>query len=123
MTDAPADLVLVLLILAFAGYRATRLIVLDDVVGEWPSDEHPRGTFLRKGADIALFRGDGEARSTFTDYVGKLYACTFCVGWWVSLLLVCWWFDLWPWDLGVAGWISVFAVGGLQGFVSSRHNA
>ena len=123
MTDTTLDLALLILILGLASYRITRLIVLDDVIGEWPDDEHPRGTFIRRIIDLALYTDAGEGRHPFTDYVGKLYSCTFCVGWWVALVVVTGWFRVWPWDLGVEGWLVVFAVAGLQGYVSSRHQA
>jgi hypothetical protein len=119
----PVDLLVTVVVLALAAYRITRLVVLDDVIGEWPGDEHPRGTFVRKAIDLALYDDTSSARSKPADYVGKLYSCTFCVGWWVSMMVVCGWFRLWPHELGVDGWLVVFAVAGAQGYVSSRHQA
>lgn len=119
------DLAVTVLVLAAAAYRLTRVIVLDDLLGEWPDPEVPgdRGTFVRKFIDQVLFNDQGAARHPLTDYVGKGYSCTFCVGWWVSLLVVCGWWSVWPVELGVVGWVVVFAVAGVQGYLSSRHNA
>jgi len=123
MNGDMVELVLTVLVAAAAAYRITRLVVLDDVIGEWPSEDHPRGTFARKAIDVVLYDDTGLARHPVTDYVGKLYSCTFCTGWWVSLAVLSVWWRVWPWQLGVEGWVGVFAVAGVQGFISSRHNA
>lgn len=120
MGDLTLDAIVPFLLLAFAAYRIARFIVLDEFLGDYASKDHPRGTGLRRVWDWVLFEPDGEARNPVTDWLGKLSSCVWCTGFWVSLALVCAWFHLWPWQLGLVGWVYAFAVAGVQGFLGSR---
>ncbi len=117
------DTLALVAVLALASYRVTRLVVHDEVLGQFPDDGRPRGTGLRALFDRLVWTDDGDDRGPARGWVGRLMTCSFCVGVWVSLGLVCAWLGLWPHELGVEGWVVVAAVAGGQGFVSSRHGA
>lgn len=114
---------LALAVLALAAYRITRIIVLDEVLGAYPDEEHPRGTGLRKLADLFFYDAQGEERGPVRGWLSRLVTCSWCAGVWVSVALTCLWFLAWPWQLGVQGWLFAAAVCGGQGFIASRHNA
>lgn len=94
----------ILVVLSLASYRITRFFVIDTL------PETARHKFH------AFLLNRKHAKWVF----GKLYeltSCTWCLGVHVSWLL--WWAytRVYPWDFGIKGWISVFAIAGVQGMI------
>jgi hypothetical protein len=108
------------IVVALAAYRITRLIVLDSLLGEYPDAEHPRGTGYRRWLDRFAYQEGGANRSAFRGWLGDLLTCTWCTGVWVSAAA----WAAWVWG---ADWVRdiemVAAIAGVQGYLSSRHNA
>ena len=118
---------LVLLVLALAAYRITRLVVEDSLT------ERPRG-WMRRRFPLAgdQFAGEnsrpkrGKPLYNHTShpqwvasqdtFVGKLLDCTYCSGAWVSAGV----FSAWHWGGPVAWWILVaVAVAGAQALLNA----
>lgn len=109
-----------LVILALAAYRVTRFVVLDTLLGEYPSPEHVRGTGLRKVLDKWAYDEDGNDRSLIRGYLAKLLTCPFCFGVWASAGCVALWWSEWTW----ARWgLLGAAVAGGQALLNSRQDA
>lgn len=92
----------VLVFLALASYRLTRLVVIDEIFST------PRNAFL--GWVIEHLGRVGW-------YINYLFSCTWCLGLHISWFLVSLYLQTWPWDLGINGWIFVSAVAGIQGMI------
>jgi hypothetical protein len=99
------------LTLTFASYRVTQLLVYDD---------GPFNLILKFRTRIGVYdlNQAGEPKAN----LGRLFACPYCVGFWISFLtalvgyiysggLFVWWLDLTIWWLGIAG---------AQAFLESR---
>lgn len=105
---------LAFLILCLAAYRATRFVVWDSLIGAHPDT----GTPFAKALDTWAWKPDGSDRSWVRGKVGGLLSCPFCAGFWISLLIACLWLRLWPWELGVEGWLVALAVAGGQSLLN-----
>lgn len=110
---------LTLAILALASYRITRFLVLDSLMGFGPDS----GSGLSVRIDRFAYDEDGSDRSWWRGKVGDLLTCTWCLGFWVSLAVLCAWTTTVPWELGTEGVLTAFAVAGAQGYMNSRMNA
>lgn len=94
----------VLLVLAFAAYRITRLLVIDAIF-DGPRD---------KMQDWIV------SRLRFTKFWDKIHyglTCTWCSGVWISAAVYGIYKAEWPWDFGRLGWLSVAAIAGVQGMI------
>lgn len=101
---------LVFLILCLASYRITRFVVWDSLMGAHPDS----GSSFSRWLDGWAWKFDGSDRSWLRGKVGTGLSCPFCAGVWLSLVVVCVGLRLWPWALGVEGWLVVVAVAGAQ---------
>jgi hypothetical protein len=109
-----------LVVVVLAAYRLTRFVVKDSLLGRLPSKTEPRGSGFRRALDEFAYDDRGEDRSLLRGKLGDLLTCTWCVGFWLSLVA------LWGWTEGglVVQWVVVlWAVAGAQGYLSSRVNA
>lgn len=94
----------VLLVLALASYRITRFVVFDTLI---------EGTRER----LFLWLINHQKGKTTHFLYGKildLLSCTFCAGFWVTLLLTSLYFGHLPWEFSKLEWISTAGVTGLQ---------
>lgn len=94
-----------LLVLSFAAYRLTRLIVIDTLLDGSRNKLH---LFLLNRA-----KKEGKLH-LFWEKLYDLVSCTFCTGTWISLALYSLYIQDYPWFFSRFDWISVFAVAGLQ---------
>lgn len=95
----------VLLVLAFATYRATRVFTTDTL-----SDE-PRAALYRWAWRDSQTRPEPEPRAAWRTYVYELATCPFCLGVWCAGVL----YLLWRADSPVLrGLIVVLAIAGVQ---------
>ncbi len=106
-------------VLIFATYRITRFFVRDSLIGFSLESE----SRMSQRVDEFAYTPDGGNRSWWRGKVGDLLTCVWCLGFHVAWVTLCLWLQVWPWDLGVAGWIDAFAIAGGAGFLSSRLNA
>lgn len=93
------------LILGFASYRLTRFLVIDTLLDGIRSKFH---VFLVNRTKKLRF---------FAVKLYELTSCTWCLGFWVSLLAYS--LYLWhsPLDFNQVDWVNVFAVTGVQGLL------
>jgi hypothetical protein len=110
---------LTFVILALASYRATRFFVKDSLFG-FGADSASR---LSVKIDRFGYDDEGADRSWLRGKIADLLTCTFCLGAWISLAIVCAYLRATPIELGVDGWAIAWAVAGAQGFLNSRMNA
>jgi hypothetical protein len=110
---------MVFVVLVLASYRITRFFVVDSLMGFGPDS----GSQMSVRVDRFAYLPDGSDRSWLRGKVGDLLTCTWCFGAHVSWVVLCLWTRVWPWDLGVEGWVTALAVAGGQGFLNSRLNA
>lgn len=89
-------------ILSFASYRITRFIAIDSLL------EPSRGRF-----HVFLANKTGKLAFLWHKLL-DLISCTFCIGFYVSLVLYSLYFWECPIDFNQVDWIHVFAVAGLQ---------
>lgn len=86
-------LALLFVLMAFAAWRATRLVTTDTILDSWrhrlflrfPPDEHYRSLEPRRrpGSDeVVWFQHPTTVRPTHP--LGQLIDCGWCVGWWVA---------------------------------------
>lgn len=97
----------VLLILGFASYRATRFVVFDTLI---------EGTREK----IFLFLINHQANRTTRFLNGKaldLLSCTWCAGFWISLLIAGLYFGELPWYFTRHQWLSTLGITGVQAFI------
>jgi hypothetical protein len=99
--------VLALVVLAFASYRVTRFLVIDSLI------ENIRARF-----QTFLFNKDGKLKLIWHKLL-DLISCTWCTGFWVSLVLYSVFVWTSPHEFTRVDWISAFAVAGLQGLLHS----
>lgn len=93
-----------LVVLSIAAYRLTRLFLFDTII------EISRNRFYTL---VANRKWLPRIREKILD----LTSCSWCLGFWVSLALFSLYTRTTPWELGVNGWISTFAVAGVQGLL------
>lgn len=112
------------IIAAFAAYRITRFITIDELLGTYPEDEDDptdRGTGLRRYLDIWAYDENGNDKGPVRGWFGKLLSCPWCAGVWVSGGCV------WAAFYSTSEWITtsllIAAVAGAQALLSSRMNA
>lgn len=93
---------LVLLVLGIAAYRITRFLVIDT---------------LFEGSRNKFHTWLANKQGMIYDKILDLTSCTWCLGFWVSLVLYS--FYLWecPIDFNRLEWISTFAIAGVQGML------
>lgn len=91
-----------LTVLVLVSYRVTRFLVLDSMVG-FNVDS---GSWLSEWLDAAAW--GSSIWSRLVDFL----SCPLCVGFHVSWVVTSIWARMWPWYLGVDGWMIVFAVAG-----------
>lgn len=119
----PSTSLLTFVILSLASYRITHFIVLDELLGSYPDEENPRGTGVRKLADLCFYTDEGNDRGPIRGWFAKLVTCVWCTGVWVSFAVVLSWMRLAPWNMNVDGWLLFIGIAGAQGFLASRLNA
>lgn len=115
----PSPDALALLVIALAAFRLTRFLVRDSLMGFGPES----GSRMSVRVDAFAYDPEGLDRSYLRGKVGDLATCNWCLGFHVSWVLLCAWYQLAPWELGVQGWTVAFAIAGVQGFIASRMNA
>lgn len=96
---------LILLILGFCAYRITRFFIVDSLLNEkreqfhlWVINDAPGPKILRQKAF-------------------ELTSCTWCFGFWVSLIVYGVYIQEYIWDWTVKNWLSAIALSGIQGFI------
>ncbi len=99
------------LVLGAAAYLVARVIVNDKV---WKGTRDRLLTFLAN-RETRSYRREDRVRSLLYAKAGELLGCPLCMGVWVSAGLTSLHAAVWPWQLGVAGWVTVAAVAGAQG--------
>lgn len=92
-----------LVVLALAGYRLTRLVVLDTIL------DGPRDWLLRRLATRPHVKAPVRAK------LSELLQCVYCVGVWATLAIVA----VWHWAPGLRPGVMVIAVIGAQALLSS----
>jgi hypothetical protein len=98
------------IVLSFAAYRITRFIVFDTLIDE------PRNWLYRKLST----RGEPKDRGRyFKEKLMDLTSCTFCTGFWVSLIVYSVYQSEWFWDFGRLEWLSFIGIAGLQALLHS----
>ncbi|AMD42751.1 hypothetical protein SEA_XKCD426_10 [Streptomyces phage Xkcd426] len=96
-------------LLGFASYRATQLVVWDSILDN-----------TRKRLEVwRVSKFDSRARK----FVWDLLTCTYCTGWWLSMLTALVFLtatDRWSWDLGTLAVNAIFcwAVAGVQALLN-----
>lgn len=111
---------IIIIVLVFAAYRTTRFFVKDSLFGFGPDS----GSAMSVRVDhFAYNTEDGSDRSWLRGKIGDLLTCTWCLGAHISWIIVCLWLRLYPWELGIDGWILAIAVMGGQGYMNTRMNA
>ena len=105
--------------MALASARVTRFVLWDSLAGLAPDS----GTRLSKRLDRFAFDEHGLDRSWWRGKVGVGLTCSWCLGGWVSLAVVCVWGWVWPWQLGrfgVVAWLAVWCVQGVLSALDHR---
>jgi hypothetical protein len=110
-----------ILLLCFGSYRATRFFVDDSLIGGNPSSGSRFSIWLDRFAWTADAAGDD--RTWLRGKIGGLASCTYCLGFHVSWIVLCLWLRVWPWQLGVEGWIAACAVAGVQALLNAVDHA
>lgn len=94
-----------LIVLSFAAYRITRILVIDTLF------EGIRGRFHS-------FLASSTGKLHFLSHkLLELTSCTFCAGAWVSLAVYSFWINTCPIAFTKQEWIIAFAVMGGQSFL------
>lgn len=97
-----------LLVLGFAAFRLTRLVVIDTLTAGLRNKVH---SFL-------INRAQKQGKLAFIwEKLYELSSCTWCAGFWVSLGLYTAYLWNEPWDFTRKDWIIVFAIAGIQGLL------
>lgn len=100
----PTETLVLVVICGLCSFRVTRFITRDSLIDEardWVVNWSYRGGMWRLK-------------------VGVLAECPWCIGVWVSLLIGCLAIGVWPWLLGVDGWVTVGAVTGVQALLNAK---
>ena len=109
-------------ILIFAAYRLTRFFVRDSLIG-FGDDS---GSAMSVRVDAFAYNSEGIDRSWLRGKIGDLLTCVWCLGFWISAACYV------AFVLATSSWsaipnavhfISIFAIAGGQGYLSSRMNA
>lgn len=98
------------LVLAFASYRLTRILVIDTLFEGWRAKFH--AFLVNRTVKNGKFR-------LFWEKTHDLTSCTWCTGAWLSVALYSFYVWQYPWDLGRIDWIIIAAVAGVQGLLHS----
>lgn len=114
---------LTFLVVAFASYRVTRVIVDDTITAKWRQWLW-RHAYVSAGFDSRTEREVSMRRHGLVGWAWEkafqLFTCPHCTGWWISLgLFAAWW---WGSD-NVRVAIAAVAVSGMQSLISSRRDA
>lgn len=96
--------VFVVLVLAVA--RVTRFVVFDSLMGSHLTS----GTKWSQRLDLWAFKEDGTDNGWWRGKVGTLLVCPWCSSFWITLVCVCGFRHVWPWELHVDGCGVVLAV-------------
>lgn len=103
------------ILVALVAYRVTRFLVFDSLIGA----NLESGSSFSKWLDLFAYEPTGGDRSFIRGKIGDLLVCPFCTGFWVSLAVTCGWLWVAPWHLGRIGWLTVFAVAGVQSMAAA----
>lgn len=95
--------VIVWLILSLAAYRITRFLVIDNLFDG-----------ARNKIYAFLANKTGRLQVVWHKLL-DLLSCTWCLGFWISLILYSIYIGANPFDFTRIDWINVFAVAGIQG--------
>lgn len=104
-----------LIVLILVAFRVTRFFTYDTLVGANPSS----GSRFSVWLDGFAYKADGRDRSWMRGKIGDLLVCHWCLGFHVVWILLTVWFGVPPWDFGVEGWFTVFAVAGGAGVIGA----
>lgn len=128
----------VALVIALACYRVARAITADSIFEGWrakledwayvPDPQTGEKLWYRdvtvghRKATIAHPSGEPRRSRMLTLLRGKfadLMMCPLCLGFHCCWVALCVWTALWPWELGWKGWTLVFALAGVQYFLTT----
>lgn len=101
---------LTLLIIGFASFRLTRFFIIDTFFDGTRENLH---VFFAKKQEKS------KKHSAFWSKLYDLSSCTWCFGFWISLILYSLYFWICPIDFNQVNVIEVFAVAGIQGLLHS----
>lgn len=108
------------LIVAFAVFRVTRFFVHDSLFGASLDSGSRFSLWLDR---FCFFQAEDGIRLRGTDRSwvrGKLHdllTCPYCLGFWISLGATCIALKVAPWNLGIDGWFTAWAVAGASALV------
>lgn len=102
-------------LVVLASWRLTRFVVYDSLIG----GHLESGTKWSRRLDSWAFTAEGKDKNWVIAKLATLLSCTWCAGAWCSLLMVCLAVWHWPWELGYALWLIVWAVAGGQAMLSA----
>lgn len=114
----PAD-PFVFILLSFCAYRVTRFFVDDTLIGFHENSESEVAGRLHGWARTPA----GDDRVWWRGRTYDLLSCTYCLGAHLSWVLVCLWLRVWPWQLGVEGWLTAVALMGAQALLNAGDHA
>lgn len=103
-----------LLILAFASFRLTRLLVFDKITSLIRSPFHHEVEEINENGETEFYieiKGKG-----MRAWIGELLSCYWCTGVWCTAFLYGLW---WMWPIGAEPLIVVLAIAGLAGIIES----
>lgn len=110
-------------VLILAAYRITRFFVRDSLIG-FGDDS---GSAMSVRIDAFAYDSDGSDRSWIRGKVGDLLTCVWCLGFWISaacyIAFIAATVENWREIPLAVNVISIFAIAGGQGYLSSRINA
>ncbi len=102
------------LILAFASFRLTRLMVFDKITGFIRRPFHREVEEINENGESEIYieiKGKG-----LRAWIGELLSCYWCTGIWCTAIL----YGLWLiWPLGAEPLIIILAIAGLAGMIES----
>jgi hypothetical protein len=102
-------------LLALIAYRVTRFLVDDSAIGGNYASGSEVGELIHRWARDR----DGNDRVWWRGRLADLAGCTYCLGFWVSLTVVCLRLWAWPWQLGADGWTTAIALAGAQALLNA----
>lgn len=100
-----------LLIIAFAGYRFTRVLTIDSLFEG--TQERLDRAFDASGQVVPVTDSDGNVSWPLTllkDRVATLFSCMYCLGFWVVVGMLWVWTDIAPWQWDGRDWITALAL-------------
>lgn len=107
-----SDFLLVVL-LALATYRISRLIIFDSLVGTRVDS----GTKLSRRIDEWAYNQDGTDKGFWRGKVGDLITCPHCLSFWISWSACSLWWGIRPWAITWQQGLIVWAVAGIASLV------